>query len=211
MSALSLERWRAPWLAAGASADSEGWYERVHALYAEPARGYHNLRHIDDCLEEFDEVKHLAFDPTAVELAIWFHDAVYDPRAQDNEERSAELAMQALSQAGCGKALQHNVRDLILATKHLRAPAEGDAALMADIDLSILGKPPERFQDFERGVRQEYAWVPEELFRVKRAEILELFLARPRIYSTDWFFSKYERAARENLGASVRRLRETRS
>jgi predicted metal-dependent HD superfamily phosphohydrolase len=207
MSALSPERWRALWLAAGASGDPGGWYERIYGLYAEPARGYHNLRHIDECLEEFDAARHLACQPTPVELALWFHDAIYDPRAHDNEERSAALATQALSEAGCGAALLRDVRDLIMATKHLHAPADGDAALLADIDLSILGKPQARFQDFELGVRQEYAWVAESIFRLKRAEILELFLARVRIYSTDWFFSRYERTARENLIASVLRLR----
>src|SRR6266850_1795575 len=90
------DRWAALWCAIGASGDPSLWYERLTAAYAEPQRVYHNQQHIAECLAQFDAVRHLARQPEAVEVAIWFHDAVYDPKGADNEEQSANLAKRCL-------------------------------------------------------------------------------------------------------------------
>jgi predicted metal-dependent HD superfamily phosphohydrolase len=164
------------------------------------------LAHIEDCLGEFDRAKQLATDPAAVELAIWFHDAVYDPRAADNEERSAELAKDWLSDAQASDALTDSVGRLVLATKNHDASLHADAPLLVDVDLSILGKPPEQFWEYERHIRAEYAWVEKTVFAAKRVEILHRFLARQRIYQTELFFQRMEAQARANLRASVQRL-----
>ena len=175
-------------------------------MYSEPHRCYHNLAHLEDCLGEFDRARQLATDPAAVELAIWFHDAVYDPRAADNEERSAELAKDWLSDVHASDALTDSVGRLILATKNHDASLHADAPLLVDVDLSILGKPPEQFWEYERQIREEYAWVEKPVFADKRAEILHRFLARERIYQTELFFQRMEAQARANLRASVQRL-----
>lgn len=175
-------------------------------MYAQPHRRYHNLEHLADCLREFDRAKHLAADPAALELAIWFHDAIYDPRAADNEERSAELAVDWLGKSQASYALTDSVRRLVLATKSHDASLHVDAPLLVDVDLSILGQPPERFWEYERQIREEYSWVAAEVFAAKRAEILQKFLARPRIFNTEMFFQQMEAQARINLQASVQRL-----
>jgi predicted metal-dependent HD superfamily phosphohydrolase len=177
------------------------------ALYAEPHRHYHNQRHIADCLVEFDGAAHLVTDPTAVEVAIWFHDAIYDTRAPNNEERSAELAVDWLKPVGAGEGLLNSVRQLVLATKAHDGTLHPDAPLLVDVDLSILGQPPERFWEYEQQIRAEYAWVEPAFFTAKRAEILERFLARPRLYASDYFYERYENQARVNLQASVQQLR----
>jgi predicted metal-dependent HD superfamily phosphohydrolase len=161
-------------------------------MYSEPHRCYHNLVHIEDCLTEFDRAKQLATDPAAVELAIWFHDAVHDPRAADNEERSAELAKDWLSDVHASDALTDSVGRLVLATKNHDASLHADAPLLVDVDLSILGKPPEQFWEYERQIREEYAWVEKRVFAAKRAEILRRFLACERICQTDSFFHGME-------------------
>lgn len=208
MSSLSLHRWTALWRAAGASGNPGAPYQALCACYSGPDRFYHNLRHLADCLEEFDAAKHLAKNPTAVELALVFHDAIYDSRASDNEERSAEMAIKMLSAAGAAPALCAEVSRLTLATRHVAASVTDDAALVVDIDLSILGQPGSRFVEYEQGIRQEYSWVPPEVFAVKRAEILRRFLERERIYATDFFARKYEQPARKNLAASLKKLAE---
>lgn len=207
MSELNPERWSQLWRTATNSVPPAEYYTRLVAMYSEPHRHYHNLLHIADCLDEFDRAKQLATDTTAVELAIWIHDAVDDPRAADNEERSAELAGDWLRNCGAAAALVGSVEQLILATKSHDARSHADAPLLVDVDLSILGQPPERFWEYERQIREEYAWVTAEVFATKRAEILQKFLARPRIYNTEMFFQKLEVQARINLGASIRQLR----
>ena len=175
--------------------------------YAEPQRHYHNQRHIADSLAEFDEAQHLARQPAAVELALWFHDAVYDPKAEDNEERSAALAKRCIAETGTSDPLSAAVAKLVMATKNHEVAGDSDAGLMVDVDLSILGQNEGRFSEYEQQIQQEYAWVPQVVFASKRAEILERFLARERIFVTDWFHNKYERQARQNLKLSISRLR----
>jgi predicted metal-dependent HD superfamily phosphohydrolase len=140
-----------------------------------------------------------------VELALWFHDAVYDPKAGDNEEQSAAMASNCL-EAGPSR-LAATVSDLVMATKSHSTEAGPDAALMVDVDLSILGKGEQRFAEYEAQIREEYRSVPTLIFNFKRAEILERFLARSRIYATDFFATKYEQQARRNLEGSIRQLK----
>jgi len=202
------DRWVALWATAGVAETPESWYERLTAAYSEPQRHYHNQQHIAECLAEFDPARHLARQPAAVELALWFHDAVYDPKAGDNEENSAALARQCLAEAGASNALAEAVARLVMATKSHQVDAEADAGLMVDVDLSILGKDEKRFLEYERQIREEYAWVPHPVFAARRAEILQRFVAHPRIFATGWFWEKYERQARQNLEASITKLRE---
>jgi predicted metal-dependent HD superfamily phosphohydrolase len=181
-------------------------YQELVSRYSEPQRHYHNLAHVAECIAEFDSARQLAEDPTAVEVAIWFHDAVYDTHAADNEERSAKLAEEHIAQAGGGVRLSESVAALVLATKTHDPALNPDAPFLVDVDLSILGKPKDRFDEYEAQIRREYEWVPVETFKAKRSEILERFLARERIYATDHFFDKYEQPARTNLRNSIRIL-----
>jgi predicted metal-dependent HD superfamily phosphohydrolase len=190
-----------------AKGDPLAIYRELVSLYSQPHRHYHNFRHLAECLAEFDSARRLAREPVAVELAIWFHDAVYDTRAADNEEKSAELARQRLAEAGAGETLCASVHALVMSTKTHDPALHPDAPLLVDVDLAILGQPTERFEEYETQIRREYEWVPEKTFALKRAEILEGFLARRRIYSTSQFFDKLETPARVNLRDSVRRLK----
>jgi predicted metal-dependent HD superfamily phosphohydrolase len=197
------------WRDASLRGDGRAWFEILVNRYSEPHRHYHTLHHIAECLDEFDPVRHLASQPVAVELAIWFHDVIYDTHAADNEEQSALLAEQCLSEAGAGMDTRLAVWDLVLSTRTRDATTHVDAPLLVDVDLSILGKKENRFRECESQIRQEYSWVPDAIFAAKRAEILEGFLTRDRIFSTDWFFQACETHARANLQASLARLRNS--
>jgi predicted metal-dependent HD superfamily phosphohydrolase len=201
------DRWLKFWAAAGASGDPEPEWRRLSACYAEPHRAYHTIHHIAHCLDELDEVRALAADPVAVEMALWYHDAVYDPRAKDNEARSAAWARRAAAAMGLAPERGERVAGLILVSTHTGPADDPDAALFADIDLSILGRPSAVFAEYERGVRREYSWVPGFVFRTKRSAILKSFLDRPSVYATSHFRRKYEEMARLNLTVSLKQLR----
>jgi predicted metal-dependent HD superfamily phosphohydrolase len=174
--------------------------------YSEPHRAYHTAQHLTECSRHFEQARSLAADPGAVQIALWFHDAIYDTRSPHNEDRSAAWAVRVLASVGAPAQLQTSVQGMILATKHNANPDSLDAALTVDIDLTILAASATRFDEYEAQVRREYAWVPEEVFRGARAKILREFLARPRIYFTDFFSDRLEAPARENLQRSVARL-----
>ena len=143
-----------------------------------------------------------------MEYALWFHDAVYNPHSSNNEERSADWACEVLLRHDVDATRVERVRAHILATRHEAPATTPDSQLLVDADLSILGADEVAYAEFEANVRKEYRWVPAPLFRRKRAEILESFLARPQIYSTAPFQVRYELQARRNLSAAITALRE---
>lgn len=199
-------RWLSLWRKLGAKGDAHKAYQELCSQYDSPPRAYHNLTHIFDCLEQFDSARHLATNPKAIEFAIWFHDAIYDSKAKDNEERSAELAQATLHTAALPETFANTVNQLILATKHNQPPQDADTALLIDTDLSILGQPAAKFDRYEAGIRSEYSWVTAKDFTAGRSAVLKSFLDRQKIYATDFFQEKYEITARENLERSLARL-----
>jgi len=176
------------------------------AAYGSSERHYHTLDHVAASLRRFAIVQGEADAPELLVLAIWFHDAVYDPKRTDNEERSAQWAATSLSQAGAD--VGDAVSRLIQATDHRQPAPTGDAALLCDVDLAVLGGSPRRFDAYERAVRAEYDWVPLPLYRTGRADVLRSFLARDRIFSTTPFQRRYEPRARHNLARSLGQLTE---
>jgi predicted metal-dependent HD superfamily phosphohydrolase len=182
-------------------------FDEFVRAYSEPQRHYHTMNHVEACLDQFELVRDRCDQPDAVEAAIWFHDVVYDPRRSDNEQRSAELADNALRRLGRSDPFRQNVHDLILATRHDAWPVTtDDQAMLLDIDLSIFGATPAEFDEYERLIRREYAHVPDDQFRAGRAAILRRFLQRPSIFASEFFRRRYEHVARLNLEGSLKRL-----
>lgn len=161
------------------------------------------LQHLEERLALFEELHAEAQHPHAVELALWFHDAVYDVHAHDNEARSAQWAVQALDAAGLDAHACRRIHDLIMATCHTASPTSADAALLVDIDLAILGAAPPRFAEYQRQIRAEYAWVAPDIYTSKRTAILEGFLGRRQLYSTPALHTRLEQRARANLMQAI--------
>lgn len=186
--------------------NGEDLFAQLVAAYQQPQRKYHTLAHLRECLARFEPVLELAPHPGEVELALWFHDAVYEVRGQDNELQSAEWARRSVLEAGASVESAERIHALVMVTRHDALPATADEQLLVDVDLSILGASPERFDEYERQVQAEYVWVPGWMFRSKRCAILEGFLARPFIFNTPHFRTVLETQARENLQRSIARL-----
>jgi len=181
------------------------------ALYRAPGRHYHGLAHVEALLALATEYRPALSDPEAVEAAIWFHDAVYDSRAKDNEAQSAVLARRKLA-GRTGEGRIGRIAAMIEATATHEVPAFGDpgtvrdAALFLDMDLSILGAAPEVFDAYEQAVRREYGWVEEAAWRAGRGAVLKNFLARRHIFHTAEFRQRFEAQARRNMERSLAKL-----
>jgi len=202
---MNVERWNAL-MAHFGFPSNETIFEALAAAYSERHRRYHTARHIDDCIKQFDILRPQADNPAMIELALWFHDAVYNPYAHDNEEKSADWATQFLIDVGAPENLIALTRELILATRHDAAAANRDMAILIDVDLSILGSDSERYALFEQQVREEYRWIPGLLYRRERRKILKSFLDRNQIFMTREFFERYESSARNNLTVAIHTL-----
>jgi predicted metal-dependent HD superfamily phosphohydrolase len=198
--------WQNAWGSLVTSGDGAALRDQLFAAYAEPHRHYHATQHLRECLKALDSVQEQvsqAVDVAEVAVALWFHDAIYDVHRHDNEQRSADWARDALLQAGGDAATAQRVHALIMATQHQAEPSTEAARWLVDIDLGILGAPPERFAQYEAQIRAEYAHVPGIVFRWKRRQILRGFLDRPRLFNTDHFYRLLEQRARQNLSRVI--------
>jgi predicted metal-dependent HD superfamily phosphohydrolase len=177
------------------------------ARWAEPARRYHTTAHLLAVLDHIDTLADHADDPDLVRLAAWFHDAVYRPDRSENEDRSARLAERALPEAGLSPDQTYEVARLVrLTATHAAEPGDRNGAVLCDADLAILAAAPAAYAAYTAAVREEYAFVPEDAFRVGRAAVLEQLLALPRLFSTPYGEQEWEARARQNLAAELRQL-----
>lgn len=186
--------------------ENEETYLKLIEAYSEKHRYYHTSCHIKACLDHLERVNHLADNPQEIELALWFHDAVYKPYSSTNELDSAIWAKQFLSENKVDQATCERVYHLIMVTLHNGKINTSDEELMIDIDLSILGSSSIVYQVFEQNVRKEYRWVPYFLYRKKRKQILQGFLDQSKVYQTDYFNGLFEKRARDNIESALLNL-----
>lgn len=205
----TLDEWLRSWAELGvpASAKLQGLFTDLISRYAEPHRYYHTRQHLEECFEKWSELRGQAHHPAEVEMALWYHDAVYDTHSDTNEQNSAELAGNTALSLGVDAASVQRIHDLILDTRHATIPVDQDARLIVDTDLAILGAEPARFVEYEGQIRSEYAWVTYKIYRERRADVLQGFLARPYIFSTDLFRRRYELRARANIRSALEALK----
>ena len=163
---------------------------------------YHTHQHIVECLELFYDIKDQLDDPIAVELAIWFHDIIYDPQASDNEEQSAKMMLKHCV-GMLKKAELEKVARWIMETKKHLPTKEHDLKYLLDLDLAILGTSAPRFAEYEQQIQQEYAWVNPRVYQQKRAEVLRQFYQQKSLFQTRYFQQKFEEAAKNNLKAAL--------
>jgi predicted metal-dependent HD superfamily phosphohydrolase len=204
LSRLDRARFQASWRSVGATSDAA--FDILTLAYAEPHRFYHTARHVSECLAWCDRTRSLATHPDEVEIALFFHDLVYEPAAADNEAASAARFRVLAQDDGVDEASAARIANLIEATAS-RTHQEGDAALVVDMDLSILGAAPSRFAQYERDIRREFASFSDTHYQAGRALFLRSFLDRDRIYTTRIFAALLEAQARANLASALGKLR----
>ncbi len=185
-------------------ADAEAVRDELLAAWADPARGYHDSRHLTEVLDRLDELADAgtSFDRVAVGLAAWFHDGVYDGRP-GAEERSAAWAETALADPDLVAEVARLVR---LTETHRPAADDPNGCALSDADLAILAAAPTRYAEYLVDVRREYAHVSDDDFRAGRAAVLSDLLAKPDLFHTAYARERWEPAARANVEAELSRL-----
>jgi predicted metal-dependent HD superfamily phosphohydrolase len=202
MSVLLRRKWHEllrSWAVAPSLADQN--FEDIRANYANPGRFYHTFAHVENMLEIVESLRAYAQNLNAVKMATWLHDVIYDSKASDNEERSADYVERLCEM--CSIPGSNLVATLIRKTKTHDAGDDVDAKVLIDADLAILGASESVYSDYCEKIRQEYAWVSEPDYRQGRQRVLQSFLNRPTIYH---FLSNLEAPARRNLAAEIEHL-----
>ena len=176
-------------------------FEEIAQAYSGSGRFYHTLDHVLAVLATVESLATHAINLNAVKLATWLHDVIYDSKASDNEERSAQYAERLCEELAIPEGPP--VASLILKTKTHDSGGDADAQVLIDADLAILGASEKVYRDYAEKIQQEYAWVQEPQYRQGRQRVLESFLARPRIFH---FLGHLEEPARRNMAAGIARL-----
>ena len=174
----------------------ECWQE-IEQHYSSFGRYYHTLEHLEMMFTELKSVQYLIHDVHAIRYSIYYHDIVYNPLKKNNEEKSALVLEKRLSKTSFSRIKASMAQ--IQATSHHNHSSDADTNYLLDLDLSILGKPADVYQQYTKNIRKEYFMYPDFLFRKGRRKVLNYFLNKPFIFKTDEFKGRYESQARVNL------------
>lgn len=181
--------------------------KKIAEEYQAENRSYHNFEHIENLLSFLNARKQEVRDLEGVKFAVWFHDVVYDTKANDNEEKSAQYAQNYLEQLGISKEIIAHAVALIRATaKHEAIENDSDSTIFLDADLAVLGSSEENYDKYAAKIRKEYAWVSDEEYKAGRIKVLKSFLERPQIYFTERAGKELEQQARVNIEREISRL-----
>jgi predicted metal-dependent HD superfamily phosphohydrolase len=186
---------------------TEKAFNQLLAAYSTPDRYYHTLKHIHHVLNTIQVLRGYTNNQTAVQIAAWFHDVVYDTKAEDNEQKSADYALEFLSNLGISESTIATVTRLILNTKDHQAGVDDyDSQVLIDADLAIFAANPVEYTEYVHAIRQEYSWVPEAEYIVGRRQFLEKFLQRSYIYFTPLMLEFAQPSARGNIQGEIQSL-----
>lgn len=207
-----LDIWRNTWQGLGVGQPNIELLRKVLYFYAMTERPYYNLTRLDECLELLPHVTKFAMYPYELEVAVWFHGAIFQEHRMNSEQKSAEWAYTATVKEGVSKEAAKRIYHMIIATNPENKPAKLDEKIMVDIDLSILGADQMRYREYEKQLREQYRWIPEPTFIRRRQKLLFSYLKREHIFNTAFFNREFEEQARENikfgLGVLTRELDE---
>ena len=181
---------------------------RLRSDHDVSGRAYHRFAHVEDCLAKLDGIAGLSErERRLLRWALLWHDSIYDPTRGDNEERSAERAVEELIRVGAAPEDALKVSRLILLTKgHKVEPGDRLGAILVSIDLSILGAEPEGYRRYAEDIRREYAHVPDADYRAGRTRVLRHLLEADPLYPDPELSARYEAQARSNMTAEIASL-----
>lgn len=174
-------------------------WEEIEATHSTPKRHYHTLKHLENLLYQLEAVKDQIQNWDAVLFTLYYHDIVYNPLKDNNEEKSAELAAARLSALAVPAGLSQLCKQQILATKKHLFNTDQDTNYFTDADLSVLGQDWHVYSAYAEGVRKEYSIYPDLIYKPGRKKVLQHFLQMDRIYKTDHFYKMLEISAKRNL------------
>jgi len=193
------------------SSHAESAWQELSQMYQEEERHYHTLTHIDHMLSQMEQYVPDSLQSVELELAIWYHDVVYDAKSHENEANSAALCSAVLKNINSLSTESLAIINSLIMSTHghkvlLEGPKRAVNELMLDLDLCILGLNWDRYAQYSREIRQEYIHIPLEAYKTGRSLVMRSFLTRNEIYFSKVFKDLYEEQARENLNRELMKL-----
>jgi predicted metal-dependent HD superfamily phosphohydrolase len=174
------------------------WIE-IENSYTAAKRHYHTLTHLSDLHQQLNGHEREIDDWDVILFSIFYHDIVYNVLKSNNEEKSAELADKRMRELGVPETKIQQTKNHIRATKVHARSADEDTNIFVGADLSILGANWLTYSQYADNVRKEYSIFPDIVYKSGRAKVLQGFLNRERIFTTEVFFALYEHQAKANI------------
>lgn len=186
----------------------ENYWEIIKSHYTSKNRYYHNLLHLKNMFVQLESFKTEIEDIDSFKFAIWYHDIIYKATKKDNEEQSADFAKKVLKSLKFDDLRTKKVQNLIISTKkhELVLTENNDNAYLLDLDLSILGADWDTYKTYIQNIRKEYKIYPDILYKPGRKKVLKHFLERDSLFFTEYFITKFEKQARNNLTKEIEML-----
>jgi len=182
------------------------FWNEIAEKYSSSKRYYHNLNHINELVSLLNIYKSSICDLEIVQLAIFYHDVIYNAIKKDNEFKSAIFCKKHLEKTSLPKEKLEKCYNYILATKNHETNNENDLNYLLDFDLSILSSQDIDYEIYLKQIRKEYSFFPDIIYNAGRKKVLQYFLKQKKIYKTDEFYVKFEKKARENLNNELIKL-----
>lgn len=181
------------------SALAENCWQQIETAYNHKKRHYHNLTHLQHLIETLQPYQKEIKEWDTILFAVFYHDIVYNVLKNNNEEKSAAVAVEKLSALHVPPAAVEKCKYFILATKLHSADADNDCNLFTDADLCILGQPWENYKHYYAQIRKEYSIYPDIIYKPGRKKVLQHFLKKESIFKTNTLYTLYEKQSRTNL------------
>lgn len=197
------------------------WFSIIRDFYSQSWRKYHSLTHILKYITIADELRQTGKikDFVNFELAVWFHDIIYTPSRNDNEERSCKEFLEFYENIKRSLVLENTLEMIepnkvikyIMATKsHFDNQLYDDEDLnyFLDADLVSLGNQSiEDYMNINRMIKYEFTnHLSQQEWICGRRKFLEMVLNKEHIYRTNEFRLKYEQNARKNIAEELELL-----
>lgn len=184
----------------------EELWQEIEGAYSNSNRHYHNMTHLESMINNAFKYKDKIKDLDTILFSIFYHDIIYDIKSKDNEEKSAEFAVDRLSKLGLQSDKIVKCRKQIIATKNHNKNVNKDTNYLLDFDLAILGDTPQNYREYTMKIRKEYAIYPDFIYKNGRKKVIQYFLNMDNIFKTEDFQEKFEKEARDNLTMELERL-----
>lgn len=191
--------------------ERQKWWQIISTQYSKPYRHYHSLSHLEDLFSKLDQISALIQKPQIVELAIFFHDLIYEPESKTNEQDSAQWFVNFAKECTTMKPEDISLveRYILQTANHLSCNEQHghDLLYFLDLDLSILGShSTDQYSKYAQGVRQEYSVLSDEQFCAGRSQFLKKMLAVENLFYTSHFRISIGEKAKENMQRELHEL-----
>jgi len=174
------------------------WNE-IEKSYSHKKRYYHSLLHLENMLQQLNEVKDKIQNRDAVLFSLFYHDIVYNVLRSDNEAKSVVVAEKRMKEISVPTTTIEACSKMILATAAHNQGRDEDTNYFTDADLAVLGQDWKTYSLYYNNIRKEYAVYPNLVYNPGRKKVLAHFLGMDSIYKTDQFRNKFEIKAKENM------------